>query len=105
MLNKLGFDQLQLVLCGGAPLPVETARFWQMFGVNVCEIYGQTETAGAIISGQRSPFPRPGDVGTLAAGIELRFAVGPGARAGNDIARAGNDAEILLRTDHRFDGY
>ena len=26
---------------------------WQMYGVNVVEIYGQTETAGGIVSGQR----------------------------------------------------
>jgi long-chain acyl-CoA synthetase len=32
---------------------------WQMLGVNVVEMYGQTETAGGIISGQRGPFPRP----------------------------------------------
>ena len=33
---------------------------WQMWGVNLVEIYGQTEEAGAIITGQRGPFPRPG---------------------------------------------
>jgi len=38
---------------------------WHIWGVNVCEIYGQTETAGGIITGQRGPFPRPGDVGTV----------------------------------------
>ena len=74
VLEKLGLDRLELVISGGAPLPAETMALWQMWGVNVCEIYGQTEEAGAIISGQQGPFPKPGDVGTAAAGIELRLA-------------------------------
>ena len=94
VLNKLGFDCLQLVISGGAPLPAETMTFWQMLGVNVCEIYGQTETAGAIISGQPSPFPQPGNVGTVAAGIELQLSTRPDSLG-----------EILVRSDYRFDGY
>src|SRR4030088_3138962 len=70
ILNKLGFDRLELVICAGAPLPPETMALWQMLGVNVVEMYGQTETAGGIISGQRGPLPRPGNVGTLATGWE-----------------------------------
>src|SRR5262245_25678745 len=68
VLNKIGFADLELVVSGGAPLPAETVALWHMLGVNVCEMYGQTEQAGGIISGQRGPFPRPGDVGTAAEG-------------------------------------
>ena len=74
ILNKLGFDRLELVISGGAPLPPETMALWQMYGVNVVEMYGQTETAGGIIAGQRGPFPRPGDVGTVPAGWEVKLA-------------------------------
>jgi long-chain acyl-CoA synthetase len=63
---------------------------WQIWGVNVCEIYGQTEDAGAIITGQRGPFPRPGDVGTVAPGFELALA---------------ESGEILIRGEHVFEGY
>jgi long-chain acyl-CoA synthetase len=59
ILNKLGFDKLELVVSGGAGLPAETAALWHMYGVNVVEMYGQTEEAGGIIAGQRGPFPRP----------------------------------------------
>jgi long-chain acyl-CoA synthetase len=90
ILNKLGLDQLRLVICAGAPLPAETAALWQIWGVNLCEAYGQTEEVGAIISGQRGPFPRPGDVGTLAAGWELRIA---------------DSGEIQLRGDYVFEEY
>ena len=90
LLEKLGLDQLELVISGGAPLPAETMALWQMWGVNTCEIYGQTEEAGAIIAGQRGPFPRPGDVGSVASGVELRLA---------------ESGEIEVRGEFFFDGY
>ena len=65
ILNKLGFDALELVVSGGAPLPRETMALWHMYGVNVVEMYGQTEGAGGIVAGQRGPFPAPGNVGTV----------------------------------------
>ena len=71
ILNKLGLDQLELVISAGAPLPVDTMALWHMYGVNVVEMYGQTETAGGIIAGQRGPFPRPGNVGTMPEGCSV----------------------------------
>lgn len=90
ILNKLGFDQLRLVISGGAPLPAETSALWQIYGVNVLEVYGQTETAGAMICGQRGPFSRPGDVGVPPSGWEVRLA---------------EDGEVLVRSDDMFTGY
>ena len=90
VLNKIGFDRLELVVSGGAPLPAETMAVWHMLGVNVCEMYGQTETAGGIIAGQRGPFPRPGDVGTVPEGFEAKLA---------------DDGEILVRSPDLFEGY
>jgi len=90
VLNKIGLDRLELVVSGGAPLPAETMAVWHMLGVNVCEMYGQTETAGGIIAGQRGPFPRPGDVGTVPEGFEVRLA---------------DDGEILVRSPDLFEGY
>jgi long-chain acyl-CoA synthetase len=90
ILNKLGLDRLELLVSGGAPLPDETMALWQIWGVNTLQIYGQTEQAGAIISGQMGPFPRPGGVGTVAPGFELRL---------------GAQDEILVRGPHLFDGY
>ena len=90
ILSKLGFDRLELVLCAGAPLPPETMAFWQMLGVNVVEMYGQTETAGGIICGQRGPFPRPGDVGTVPAGWQVKLA---------------SDGEVLVKSPDLFESY
>ena len=90
ILNKLGLDRLELVLAGGAAVPPETMALWHIWGVNVCEIYGQTETAGGIITGQRGPFPRPGDVGTVPDGWAVTL---------------GAESEILVRSPDLFDGY
>lgn len=90
ILNKLGFDKLELVVSGGAALPAETAALWQMYGVNVVEMYGQTEEAGGIIAGQRSPYPRPGNVGIPVEGLEFLLA---------------EDGEVLVRGQDLFEGY
>jgi long-chain acyl-CoA synthetase len=94
ILNKLGFDRLELVICGGAPLPPDTAAFWQMLGINVVEIFGQTETAGGIICGQRGPFPRPGDVGTVPAGWEATLAQNGEVQG-----------EVLVKSPDLFESY
>jgi len=90
MLEKLGLDRLEAAISGGAPLPPETGALWQIWGVNAFEIYGQTEEAGAIISGQQGSFPRPGNVGTVAPGFEMRM---------------GEGGEIQVRGAHLFSGY
>jgi long-chain acyl-CoA synthetase len=90
ILSKLGLDRVELIISGGAPLPPETAALWQIWGVNLVEAYGQTETAGAFISAQPGPFAKPGDVGTVVRGSEVRLAAG---------------GEILVRCPDHFDGY
>ena len=94
LLNKLGLDELELLVAGGAPLPPDTTALWQIWGVNAMELYGQTETAGAIITGQRGWFPRPGNVGTTPPGWEIKLS--------EDEANRG---EILVRSADLFDGY
>ena len=99
LLNKLGLDALGLLVSGGAPLPTDTMALWQIWGVNVVEMYGQTETAGGIIAGQRGPFPRPGDVGSVPEGWQVKLA---GERANADRA---DEGEILVTSPDLFEGY
>lgn len=90
LLNKLGLDRLRLVLCGGAPLAPETMALWHIFNVNVVEIYGQTEIGGGTITGQPGRFPRPGNVGTVPRGWQVRL---------------NEEGEILVKGVDLFDGY
>jgi long-chain acyl-CoA synthetase len=94
LLNKLGLDEIELLVAGGAPLPPETMALWQIWGVNSMELYGQTETAGGIITGQRGKFPRPGSVGTTPLGWEVKLS--------EDEANRG---EILVRSPDLFESY
>src|SRR5262245_16269150 len=89
LLEKVGFARARLVISSGAPLPPAVAGLWQAWGVNLCEAYGQTETGGALVSGQRGPYPRPGDVGVVAPNIAIELDV---------------DGEILV-TGEMFAGY
>jgi long-chain acyl-CoA synthetase len=90
LLEKVGFARVRLLLSSGAPLPPSVATLWQAWGVNVCEAYGQTETGGALVSGQRGPYPRPGDVGAAAPNVEIAL---------------GADGEVLVRGADLFAGY
>src|SRR3989449_603976 len=71
LLEKVGFAKAELVISSGAPLPPPVAMLWQAWGVNLCEAYGQTETGGALVTGQRGPYPPPGDVGDVAPNMAV----------------------------------
>ena len=88
--EKVGFAKAELVISSGAPLPPPVAMLWQTWGVNLCEAYGQTETGGALVTGQRGPYPRPGDVGTGAPNIEIELDA---------------DGEVLVSAREFFGGY
>src|SRR5437867_5757033 len=90
LLEKVGFARVELVISSGAPLPPPVAMLWQTWGVNLCEAYGQTETGGALVTGQRGPYPRPGDVGTGAPNIEIEL---------------DGDGEVLVAAPEFFGGY
>ena len=90
LLEKVGFARVELVISSGAPLPAPVATLWQAWGVNLCEAYGQTETGGALVSGQRGPYPVPGDVGVAAPNMAVELDA---------------DGEILVTAGEGFGGY
>jgi long-chain acyl-CoA synthetase len=90
LLEKVGFARAELVISSGAPLPPSVATLWQAWGVNLCEAYGQTETGGALVSGQRGPYPVPGDVGVAAPNMAIELDA---------------DGEILVAARELFGGY
>jgi long-chain acyl-CoA synthetase len=90
LLEKVGFARAELVISSGAPLPPAVATLWQAWGVNVCEAYGQTETGGALISGQPGYYPAPGDVGVVAPNMTVEL---------------DPDGEILVAAAELFGGY
>ena len=90
ILNKMGLDKLKICLSAGAPLPPEVMALWQIYGLNLSEFYGQTETGGAIISAQGPYFPRPGHVGVPPSGWEVKLS---------------ENGEIMIRGEDIFEYY
>ena len=58
MLKKLGLHRVRLALSSGAPLPEEVQALWQIWGVNLKNLYGQTECG--VVTAQFAAVSAPG---------------------------------------------
>ncbi|MHB8692200.1 MAG: AMP-dependent synthetase/ligase [Solirubrobacteraceae bacterium] len=87
--TELGLAGGELLFTGAAPLPPETLRFFAAIGVDLCECYGQSETAGIILCNPADR-PRPVTNGLPLPGVEARIA---------------DDGELLLRGPMVMAGY
>ncbi len=48
---RLGFEKIRVAISAAAPISKDVLRFYQSIGMNLIEVYGQTEgTAGATIT-------------------------------------------------------
>ncbi len=86
---KLGMDQMRWAWSGAAAIAPETLTFFIGLGVDVCEIWGMSEIAGA---GTINPPGRAkvGTVGPVVPGFEMRIA---------------EDGEVLFRGESVMAGY
>ena len=87
--DRLGFSRLRSASTGGAALGPDTFRFFHALGVNLKQIYGQTEISGI------SCIHRTGDVNFDSVGKPI---------PGTEIQIAEN-GEILSRSKSVFTGY
>jgi long-chain acyl-CoA synthetase len=85
----LGLDALDIAMSGAAPFPPDVGDFFAGLGLRVLDIFGMSETSGAISMNTLSEF-RLGTVGRPEAGVELRIAY---------------DGEILTRSPLNVPGY
>jgi long-chain acyl-CoA synthetase len=87
--DQLGLTRIDRAYTGGAPLGPDVFRFYHSIGVNLKQIYGQTEICGIAV------LHRDGDVASHTVGTP-----NPGTEM-----RLGPDGEILLRSPAVFTGY
>ena len=85
---RLG-PNLRALICGSAPLAVETQEFFRMLGIPVLQVYGLTETT-AICTMDDPRRVASGRVGPASAGVEMKLA---------------ESGEILVRGPNIFPGY
>jgi long-chain acyl-CoA synthetase len=91
LLEKIGFAKARIAFTGSAPMPPQIVDVWQLWGVDLRELYGVTECCGISIA-QYHSFPAPGDIGVPASipGFEFRLS---------------DKGEILLRSPMLFNEY
>ena len=87
--NALGLTRLRRAYTGGAALGPEVFSFFQALGVNLKQVYGQTECAGIAVV-HRDGRARPDTVGQALPGVEVRI---------------GDDGEVLVGGAFVFSGY
>jgi long-chain acyl-CoA synthetase len=104
--NTPGADQydlssVRLAISGAAPLSSETlVSFRELFGVQIYEGYGLTETAPTLTSNRMSAGPRAGSIGLPLPEVEMRLV----DEEGNDV-ELGDPGEIVVRGPNVFKGY
>jgi long-chain acyl-CoA synthetase len=110
--RAVGLEAGELLFTGAAPLPPETLRFFAAIGADLCECYGQSETAGIILCNPADR-PRPLTNGLPLPGVEAKLAPdgelllkGPMIMAGYrnkpELTAAAFDGEGWLRTGDLF---
>ena len=82
-------SNLKALICGSAPLNVETQLYFMMLGIPVLQVYGLTETT-AICTMDDPRQVEPGRVGSTIPGIEMKL---------------GDNDEIVVRGPNIFSGY
>ena len=88
--KKMIGGKLRALICGSAPLSVETQLFFMMLGIPVLQVYGLTETTAICTMDDPDAPVIPGRAGPAIAGVEMKVA---------------ENAEIVVRGPNIFAGY
>ena len=85
----LGLDRARILFTGAAPVSPELIAWYRALGLNLLELYGQTECAGITTSNTEAD-NRIGTIGKAVANVDMRI---------------DENGEILCRGPHVFKGY
>jgi long-chain acyl-CoA synthetase len=88
--KKMIGSKLRALICGSAPLSIETQLFFMMLGVPVLQVYGLTETSAICAMDDPDGEVIPGRAGPAIAGVEMKVA---------------ENSEIVVRGPNIFPGY
>jgi long-chain acyl-CoA synthetase len=91
--NSLG-GKLKILISGGAPLELSTAKFFDLIGISILEGYGLTETS-PVITSNIPKANRIGSVGQAIPGVEIKI----------DKPNENSEGEILTRGPNIMKGY
>jgi len=88
--KKMIGGNLRALICGSAPLSVETQLFFMMLGIPVLQVYGLTETTAICTMDDPDATVVLGRAGPAISGVEMKIA---------------ENAEIVVRGPNIFPGY
>jgi long-chain acyl-CoA synthetase len=95
---QLGLDRATVLASGAAPIAPAVLVFFRAIGMEICEIYGMTETCGCCCM-TRPGHSRPGTVGPPIPGVAIRLAVDGEVLCRGGVVTAGyeNDPEATAQ--------
>lgn len=94
-------SSVRLAVSGAAPLPAQVLEeFKDVYGVDIFEGYGLTETSPTLTSGRMADAPKPGSVGKPIPGVEIRLIDDQGNEA-----EIGDPGEVVVSGPNVFQGY
>jgi fatty-acyl-CoA synthase len=100
-LRRYDTSSLRFIMSGAAPLPTETARrVEETFGPILYNFYGATETGLVTLALPGEHTARPGTIGRLIGGNQVRILDGEGREVPD-----GQVGEIYVRNSMLMDGY
>ena len=88
--KKMIGGKLRALICGSAPLSMETQLFFMMLGIPVLQVYGLTETTAICTMDDPDAPVIAGRAGPAISGVEMKIV---------------ENAEILVRGPNIFPGY
>ncbi|WP_432838350.1 AMP-dependent synthetase/ligase [Dactylosporangium sp. CA-092794] len=89
---KVGVDRIKVAWTASGAMTPEVHALWQMWGLDLRELYGTTETGGSVLAQWDRSFPAPGTVGK--AMPDSRFAI-----------KSSSEGELLVKGPLLFRDY
>ena len=89
---KVGIDRIDVSWTASGSMTPDVAALWHMWGLDLRELFGTTETCGSVIAQWDRAFPAPGTIGKCMP--DPRWAV-----------RVSREGELQLRSPCLFEGY
>ncbi|MEI9988557.1 MAG: AMP-binding protein [Rhizomicrobium sp.] len=89
---KMGLDKVRVAWTASGAMTPEVHALWQMWGVDLREMYGTTETCGWVLAQWDRSFPRPGTIGKTPP--DPRYAI-----------KTSSEGELLVKGPSLFRGY
>ncbi|GAS98262.1 AMP-binding enzyme family protein [Mycolicibacterium canariasense] len=92
LLAKVGMDRMQVTWTASGSMTPDVAALWHMWGLDLRELFGTTETCGSVVAQWDRSFPAPGTIGKCLPDPRWEL-------------RVSGEGELQLRSPSLFVGY